>query len=62
MTKTFNVIYSETIVYEKRYTAKNKEEAEKKAKKEISSDDFNLKTWSVKDVFETNIDDVSEVE
>ena len=59
--KTFQVIYSETVVYAKRYEANNKEDAEKQARTEIASDDFDLKTWSVRDVFETSIDDVSEV-
>lgn len=59
--KTFQVIYSETIVYAKRYEADSKEQAEALAKAEIDSDEFDLKTWDFKDVFETNIDDVSEV-
>lgn len=59
--KTFDVIYSETIVYAKRYEADNKEQAEALAQAEIDSDEFDLKTWDFRDVFETNIDDVSEV-
>ena len=59
--KEFQVIYSEKIVYSKRYDADNKEQAEAKAQAEIDSDEFDLKTWDLKDVFETNIDDVSEV-
>ena len=59
--KTFEVIYSETIVYAKRYEADSKEQAEALAQAEIDSDEFDLKTWGLRDVFETNIDDVREV-
>ena len=59
--KTFEVIYSETVVYVKRFEADSEEKAEEQAQAEIDSDEFDLKTWDFKDVFETNIDDVSEV-
>ena len=59
--KTFEVIYSETVVYVKRFEADSEEKAEEQAQAEIDSDEFDLKTWGLRDVFETNIDDVREV-
>lgn len=61
MTKTFYVVYSETLVYSKEIKAKTKEEAEKLANAEIKSNSFNLKNWRFRDVFESGIDDVSEI-
>ena len=61
MTKTFYVVYSETLVYSKEIKAKTKEEAEALANAEIQSDEFDLSNWRFRDVFESRIDDVSEI-
>ena len=61
MTKTFYVVYSETLVYSKEIKAKTKEEAEALANAEIQSDEFDLNNWRFRDVFESRIDDVSEI-
>jgi len=59
--KEFEVIYSETVVYSKRFNANNEEQAEELAQEELDSDEFDLETWDIEDVFETNIDDTREV-
>jgi hypothetical protein len=59
--KTFNVIYSETLIYSKQIKAKNQKEAEALANAEIQSESFDLGNWRFRDVFESRIDDVSEI-
>jgi len=61
MSKTFNVVYSETLVYSKQIKAKNQKEAEALANSEIKSESFDLRNWRFRDVFESRIDDVSEI-
>ena len=59
--KTFNVVYSETLVYSKQIKAKSQKEAEALANAEIQSESFDLNNWRFRDVFESRIDDVSEI-